>query len=411
MRDARILLLALAACGGDGGSTAADAGVDAASACGPVDAPGTDECPAACTGGCDAEHVCTIECSGAATCSGDQIVCPPDYACLVRCVGLDACDSGRIECPLEYPCTVVCDGVDGCGDQSVHCGQGPCSVECGTSRSACTGMNVHCGAGPCQAACAGTSGPYELIGCVDSCSCNDDCAGGGDGDADSDADGDSDVDPACDPNPCTEPARTVCVVVEGVAACSCDVGFVDDGAGGCVPAEAATFEDVTAWVDEYRADHPGRDGDINGKSPEEVAADPDAQRLLSICGPDQRPVIPLLAWEYGGNDHAWIAPEEGALVYCVYTPVDPGTEHWSFADEHVVADVYVLFPEHNPCGGLAGAEQIAGCIGDDSNFEILVDTASMNDGHDVGLELSEASTELRLLPPDGGAPIHLWDDL
>ena len=41
------------------------------------------------------------------------------------------------------------------------------------------------------------------------------------------------------------------------------------------------------------------------------------------------------------------------------------------------------------------------CLGDRSNIEILVDTASLNDGKDVGLNLAEASTDLYLLQPDG----------
>jgi hypothetical protein len=45
-------------------------------------------------------------------------------------------------------------------------------------------------------------------------------------------------------------------------------------------------------------------------------------------------------------------------------------------------------------------------IGNDSNFEILVDTISLRDGQDIGVDLSEASTEVRLLIP-GCDPIHL----
>lgn len=169
---------------------------------------------------------------------------------------------------------------------------------------------------------------------------------------------------------------------------------------------APSFEQVKAWVAAYRAANPGRGGkdwDLNAKSPAQIAADPAAQRLLSICGPDQRPVIPLLAWEYGGSDHPWIDPAASALVYCVYTPVAKPSSHWRFdeADGQIVADVYVLFPDQNPCKDKQGKDQVAACIGDASNFEILVDTASLNDGSDVGLDLSEAATELRLILRDG----------
>jgi hypothetical protein len=165
----------------------------------------------------------------------------------------------------------------------------------------------------------------------------------------------------------------------------------------------------------YRAAHPGnggKDWDINAKTPAQVAADPAAQRLLALCGKDQRPVIPLLAWEYGGADHQWIKPEASALVYCVYTPVKPSTANWAYQPppaDHVTADVYVRFPDQNPCRAQAGAAQVAGCIGDASNFEILVDTASFDDGVGAGLALANASTELRLILPSG-SKVSLHND-
>lgn len=182
------------------------------------------------------------------------------------------------------------------------------------------------------------------------------------------------------------------------------------GAGG-----ASTFEQVASWIDAYKAAHPGnagKDWDINAKTPAEIAADPDAQRLLSLCGPDQRPVIPLLAWEYGGTDHQWINPQASALVYCVYIPVDPSSSNWQYdaTQDHVTADVYVLFPDQNPCNDRAGADQVLACLGDSTNIEILVDTASLNDGADAGLSLSNASTDLNLILP-GGTKVHLFTGL
>ena len=41
------------------------------------------------------------------------------------------------------------------------------------------------------------------------------------------------------------------------------------------------------------------------------------------------------------------------------------------------------------------------CLGDPSNIEILVDIASYNDGANAGLNLSEASSTLRLILPSG----------
>ena len=118
---------------------------------------------------------------------------------------------------------------------------------------------------------------------------------------------------------------------------------------------------------------------------------------------DQRPVIPVLAWEYGGFDHRWLNPGASALVYCVHTPVKKPSPNWHYdtAKDHIVADVYVKFPDQNPCKDRRGRDQVAACIGHTSNFEILVDTASLNDGGDVGLKLSEASTELKLILSDG----------
>lgn len=68
-----------------------------------------------------------------------------------------------------------------------------------------------------------------------------------------------------------------------------------------------------------------------------------------------------------------------------------------------------VFPHENPCKSETRADQIAKCIGDMTNFEILVDTASLNDGTDVGLSLSEATTELMLIG-SSGSKVHLWTD-
>src|SRR5262249_25886621 len=152
------------------------------------------------------------------------------------------------------------------------------------------------------------------------------------------------------------------------------------------------------------------DWDINAKTPAEIASDPAAQQLLSLCGTNQRPVIPLLAWEYGGNDHSWINPEASALVYCVYIPVAANSDNWQYDSvaDHVIADVYVRFPNENPCKNQVGANQVMACLGDPTNIEIPVDTASFHDGADAGLSLSQATTELKLLLCDG-SKAHLAD--
>lgn len=167
-----------------------------------------------------------------------------------------------------------------------------------------------------------------------------------------------------------------------------------------------TAAEVLSWIAEYKVAHPGhggKDWDINNKSAAEIAADPKLKRLIDLGGPDQRPIIPALAWEYGGKDHKWVNPQASALVYCVYTPVSQNTEHWKYdkAKDHVTADVYVKFPDQNPCKNETGAAQVMSCLGEHDNIEILVDTASLNDGKDAGLKLDEASTDLYLLQPDG----------
>lgn len=171
-------------------------------------------------------------------------------------------------------------------------------------------------------------------------------------------------------------------------------------------AETPSYDQVKRWIAEYKASHSGRGGkdwDINAKSPDEIASEPDTRRLCSLCGSDRRPVIPQLAWEYGGSDHRWENPSRAPLVYCVYTPVAKPTSHWRYdpASRRVVADVYVLFPERDPCAGKTAKHHVATCIGGFGNLEILGDTASLHDGEDAGLSLAEAETELRLVLPNG----------
>lgn len=175
------------------------------------------------------------------------------------------------------------------------------------------------------------------------------------------------------------------------------------GTGGSTPATSTTYTEVKGWIDAYKAAHPGADGDVVMKTPAQLAADPDAARLRALCGPDQLPIIPQLAWEYGGGDHAWINPDQSPLVVCVYIAVNPSTEHWNYdaTADHITADAYVLFPDDNPCKDKTGADQVLGCVGDPTNLEILVDTSSINDGADVGLALANSSTDVMLILSDG----------
>ena len=170
--------------------------------------------------------------------------------------------------------------------------------------------------------------------------------------------------------------------------------------------ERPTHAQVRQWIAEYKAAHPGRDGkdwDINAKTQEEITSEPDTRRLCELCGPDRRPVIPELAWEYGGSDHRWEDPQNAPLVYCVYAPIAKSSPHWRYdaARRLVVAHVYVLFPEHDPCANKSAEEHVKACIGGFGNLEILSDTATWRDGRDVGRSLAETQTELRLRMPSG----------
>lgn len=174
-----------------------------------------------------------------------------------------------------------------------------------------------------------------------------------------------------------------------------------------------TADQVLAWAQAYKTAHPGnggKDWDIVSccagatRTKADLESDPDAVRLRSICGPGQLPVIPIIAWEYGGADHPWINPGASALVYCVYIPTQSFNSHWQYnaATDRVTADVYVKFPDQNPCRNNVGKDQIIACLGDPTNSEILVDTASLYDGADAGLPtLMNSSTELFLIMPDG----------
>jgi hypothetical protein len=192
-------------------------------------------------------------------------------------------------------------------------------------------------------------------------------------------------------------------------------GLGDGGSSADAGAVVPPCDQVKALVLAYKAAHPGnggKDWDINAKTPGQLAADSAARQLLSLCGPDQRPVIPLIAWEYGGMDHQWINPDASALVYCVFVPVKNASANWLYdaAQDHVTADVYVKCPDQNPCKSEQGVNQVTACIGDMTNFEIFVDTASLNDGVDVGLNLANSSTELKLILPNG-TKVHLFSNL
>jgi hypothetical protein len=165
-----------------------------------------------------------------------------------------------------------------------------------------------------------------------------------------------------------------------------------------------TYAKVLAWVDAFAATHTGKATDINKAS----FNDPAAAQLRAVCGAGWTSIYPRLAWEYGGNDHAWKTPLASPLLICVHAPIKaPYTAEWGYSNNHVTALVFVKFPEQSPCH-----DQLLTCMqSDTTNMEILVDAAGgSDDGSSVGLNLSEASTELKLLLTNE-TTVHLWDDI
>jgi hypothetical protein len=167
----------------------------------------------------------------------------------------------------------------------------------------------------------------------------------------------------------------------------------------------ATYDQISALVNSYAASHPGASGDVTVKTDAQLATDSAARQLVDVCGPGQRPVYPKLAIDYGaaGGDIPWVNPQAAALVYCVYIPTAQAGEHWSYNSStgRVKADMYIKFPDQNPCKNMAGKDQVLGCMSSPGNVEILISAASLDDGHRAGLELSEASTELYYIMPNG----------
>ena len=162
------VLLTLAGCGGDGGSTVPR--MDAGPCVADPAPPGAAACPAVCSS-CLPGNVCRIDCASGA-CSDRTIVCPAEYACDVACTGLDACDTARVECPDAYACTVSCSSLDACGDLSLRCAGASCTLTCSGSGASdsCVGASVTCGSGPCTTVCEG-DGDVPGMDCTASCGC------------------------------------------------------------------------------------------------------------------------------------------------------------------------------------------------------------------------------------------------
>ena len=168
-----------------------------------------------------------------------------------------------------------------------------------------------------------------------------------------------------------------------------------------------TYEQVLAMVDSFAAAHSGKDTDINRGNGYTL---PGAAELRAVCGTGWTSVYPRLAWEYGGNDHAWISPDASPLLICVHAPTKPPySAEWTYDSNanHVTAMVFVKFPTQSPC-----QDNLATCMtADTSNYEILVDEAGggNDNGASVGLNLDASSTEL-VIRLANGSMVHLWNN-
>ncbi|MBL9023868.1 MAG: hypothetical protein JNL21_16860 [Myxococcales bacterium] len=136
--------------------------------CGDAPDPPGGNCPSECTGGCDANNTCTIEC-GNIGCDGETVTCPPGFDCQVSCAGSHACEGAIILCPETHECGVSCSSGNGtCDLLEVVCSNGPCQISC--PNGACDSTaKLTCGTNACSAISSGGSAPTVVCGA--SCDC------------------------------------------------------------------------------------------------------------------------------------------------------------------------------------------------------------------------------------------------
>ena len=92
--------------------------------------------------------------------------------CVIDCSAEDACPSD-VNCPGNVPCRVVC-GDHSCGHH-VDCRMAPvCEIECvGTGSCA---DELRCGTSRCTVTCSG-DGACKRVRCADACACEATCSG------------------------------------------------------------------------------------------------------------------------------------------------------------------------------------------------------------------------------------------
>jgi hypothetical protein len=152
----------------DGGAAGGATATDGAAACGVDPNPPGGECPAVCSGGCDA-GTCVIACRGEQLCKEATLACPEGFACRIECHGHQSCEDAIVTCPALYRCEVDCLETQACKEMKLGCGTGSCTIVCGIDQ-ACEHTEFRCAAGAaCQASCAGSA--PDIKGCNEACSC------------------------------------------------------------------------------------------------------------------------------------------------------------------------------------------------------------------------------------------------
>ena len=114
--------------------------------------PDAFNCPTACTGGCDVDFTCLIDCSADASCA-EPIVCPPNLACEVTCTGVGSCLTS-IDCTMATDCEITCMADGSCSG----------AVSCAANEE-------------CDVSCAGANSCALGVSCADACSCDAQCLG------------------------------------------------------------------------------------------------------------------------------------------------------------------------------------------------------------------------------------------
>jgi len=112
-------------------------------------------CPTACTGGCEEDFTCLIDCSADASCA-EPIVCPANLPCQVTCTGAGSCQT-TIDCTAASDCDITCGADDACSGVISCAADRECDVACSNAGTCAAGVS-------CADACS-----CEVVCGVDAC--------------------------------------------------------------------------------------------------------------------------------------------------------------------------------------------------------------------------------------------------